>query len=570
MRSSALRLAASALRRRSRSCSVGFGAAFGQLRQPSPSTAPTSSPLFLLQRHLHRGSNGVIAASSTSSSSSEPVFWPPPGRDPRRIVLGIESSCDDTGAAVVRGDGAVLGQALVSQSELHAPFGGVVPKLAAEAHQRAIDGAVARALAEAAVAASDVDAIAVTSGPGLSLCLRVGGGKAAALAREASVPLVQVHHLEAHALVARLPDEKGGEGEGGEGGPTPPPPLAPAFPFVCVLASGGHNLVLLARGVGNYSVLGTTLDDALGEAFDKVARMLGLDASPSGGAAVESAAAGRFGGSSGESPASSSSPAIQPGDPKAFGFARPLKNRRQQKGANVSYAGLKTAVRMAAERTLPELLDKLAAAEEMEKENSSSSSAAAAAATARSLLRKAQADLAASFQRVAVEHLAEKAALGLKLALAEEEPQCSALVLTGGVARNTLLRREMEAVAAAAGLPLVCPAPELCTDNGVMVAWAAHERLDAGVARLPRPEGMPDPAPEGWVDCRPRWPLAAETAAFRAELGSSARWVKTARLHESLTELTREVLLRERHEEGEGKGSGDGGGRGKKQEEVAL
>lgn len=536
------------------------------MRQPSPaSTAPTSSSL-LLQRHRHRG-NGAIAASSTSSSSSEPL-WPPAVRDPRRLVLGVESSCDDTGAAVVRGDGRVMGQALVSQQELHAPFGGVVPKLAAEAHQRAIDGAVERALAEARVAASDLDAVAVTSGPGLSLCLRVGGGKAAALAREAKVPLVQVHHLEAHALVARLPAE-GGAGEG-EGGDSPPllPPLAPAFPFVCVLASGGHNLVLLARGVGDYSVLGTTLDDALGEAFDKVARMLGLDASPSGGAAVESAAAGKFSGG----PDSSSSPlAIQPGDPRAFGFVRPLKNRRQQKGANVSYAGLKTAVRMAAERTLPELLDKLAAAEEKEKENGGARDEnESSSSSALSLLRKAQADLAASFQRVAVEHLAEKAALGLKLALAEE-PQCSALVLTGGVARNALLRREMEGVAAAAGLPLVCPPPNLCTDNGVMVAWAAHERLDAGVARLPRPEGMPDPAPEGWVDCRPRWPLAAETAAFRAELGSSARWVKTARLHESLTELTREVLLREQQEEGEGKGSGGGGGgQEKKEEEVAL
>lgn len=486
----------------------------------------------------------------------------------------------------------MLGRALATQAELHAPFGGVVPKLAADAHQRAIDGTVERALAMAGLRIGDVDAVAVTSGPGLSLCLRVGGGKAAALAREAGVPLVQVHHLEAHALVARL----GGGGEGGRGGGEgageaggggageaggegaegassrpPAPPRSPPFPFVCVLASGGHNLLLLVRGVGDYAVLGTTLDDALGEAFDKVARMLGLDATPSGGAAVENAAAGRFPAPRSAAAAADAAPAAVPGDPMAFGFARPLRNRRGS--ANVSYAGLKTAVRMAAERTLPELLARAeaeAAAEEGEGPGGPPRGLEGPPPpppSARSLLRKAQADLAASFQRVAVEHLAEKAALGLRQAL-EPAPapgapagRVSALVLTGGVACNAVLRRELGRVAAGAGLPLVAPPPGLCTDNGVMVAWAAHERLDAGVARLPRPAGMPDPAPDGWVDCRPRWPLAAPTRAFVEELGGSARWMKSARLHESLTELTREVLL------GQGRGGGaegseDGGGGG--------
>ena len=199
MRSSALRLAASALRRqRSSSCGGGGGAALATRRhQPSLSSTSSTSLSPLLHVRFRSSTAAATAAASASSSSSssheELPLWPPPGRDPRRIVLGIESSCDDTGAAVVRGDGRVLGRALATQAELHAPFGGVVPKLAADAHQRAIDGTVERALAEAGLRIGDVDAVAVTSGPGLSLCLRVGGGKAAALAREAGVPLVQVH-----------------------------------------------------------------------------------------------------------------------------------------------------------------------------------------------------------------------------------------------------------------------------------------------------------------------------------------------------------------------------------------
>ena len=556
---SAMRLAASALRRR-RSSSSGGAAIVERMRHqpsPSPSTSSSSSSSSSL---LLRFRSTTIAASASSSSSYDPI-WPPPGKDPRLVVLGIESSCDDTGVAVVRGDGVVLGQALTSQSEIHAPFGGVVPKLAADAHRVAIDATVERALAEAGLKIEDVDAVAVTSGPGLSLCLRVGGGKAAALAREAGVPLVQVHHLEAHALVARL----GGSGQGGGGGES----FLPPFPFVCVLASGGHNLLLLVRGVGDYSILGTTLDDALGEAFDKVARMLALDPTPSGGAAVERAAAGRFTVDAGSSSSPPSSSLSLPGDPKAFGFARPLKGNRKQRGANVSYAGLKTAVRMAAERTLPELLERVAEEADGEGDKESSSSPPPPPpSSSLSLLQKAQSDLAASFQRVAVEHLAEKTVLGLRLAL-EKEPLCSALVLTGGVARNVLLRSEMEKVAAEANLPLVAPPPNLCTDNGVMVAWAALERLSAGVARLPRPEGMPDPAPEGWVDCRPRWPLAVETAAFVEELGSSARWMKSARLHQSLTELTQEVL-RESREGERGEGGGERPSSSSSLKEVAL
>jgi glycoprotease/Kae1 family metallohydrolase len=348
-----------------------------------------------------------------------------------------------------------------------------------------MDSTVASALAAAGVTLADVDAVAVTVGPGLSLCLRVGVARAAALAAAAGVPLVPVHHLEAHALVARLDDGRRGEGEGA------PPPATPRvpFPYVAVLASGGHNATLLVRGVGDYALLGSTLDDALGEAYDKVARMLGLDPRPSGGAAVEAAA--------------------RAGDAAAFRFTPPLQGRP---GANVSYAGLKTAVRVAAE--------------------------AAAPGPPTAANWSTRADLAASFQAVAVAHLADRASVGAAWAV-EAEPACRHLVLAGGVACNAAVRAAFERAAAALGLALVVPPPSLCTDNGVMVAWAGAERLAAGVADLPRPEGAPSPPPDGWVDCRPRWPLTADVDP-RSVPRARVR-VKSARMYEDLTSLTAAV-----------------------------
>lgn len=165
-------------------------------------------------------------------------------------ILGIESSCDDTAAAVVTSDGRVLGEAIATQADIHAQWGGVVPSLAQQAHRDAIDRIVDSALTSASVSAADLDAVAVTVGPGLSLCLDVGVRKAHGLSREHNVPLVHVHHMEAHALVARM----------AAGAPEALP-----FPFLCLLVSGGHNLLVLVKGVGNYVQLGTTLDDALGE-----------------------------------------------------------------------------------------------------------------------------------------------------------------------------------------------------------------------------------------------------------------------------------------------------------------
>jgi hypothetical protein len=166
------------------------------------------------------------------------------------VFLGIESSCDDTAAAVVTSTGQVLGEAIASQAEVHAAWGGIVPALAQQAHQEAIDRVVDQALAASGMHLNDLDAVAVTIGPGLSLCLEVGVRKARALSRQAHLPLVPVHHMEAHALVARM----------AAGGPEALP-----FPFLCLLVSGGHNLLVLVKGVGDYMQLGTTVDDAIGE-----------------------------------------------------------------------------------------------------------------------------------------------------------------------------------------------------------------------------------------------------------------------------------------------------------------
>ena len=200
----------------------------------------------------------------------------------RYTVLGVETSCDDTAAAVVRSDGIILGEAVASQHEVHAAYGGVVPGLAKNAHEAAIDGVVRQALENAGLRdVRDVDAVAATVGPGLEICLRVGARAAARLASEHAKPFLHAHHLEAHCLVARLP---------GGGGGADDDAAAPAFPFLALLVSGGHCQLLWVRGVGACEVLGGTLDDALGEAYDKAARMLGLSGPTGGGPALERAA----------------------------------------------------------------------------------------------------------------------------------------------------------------------------------------------------------------------------------------------------------------------------------------
>eukprot|EP00191_Tetraselmis_sp_GSL018_P008535 CAMPEP_0177594820 /NCGR_PEP_ID=MMETSP0419_2-20121207/9994_1 /TAXON_ID=582737 /ORGANISM="Tetraselmis sp., Strain GSL018" /LENGTH=435 /DNA_ID=CAMNT_0019086173 /DNA_START=88 /DNA_END=1395 /DNA_ORIENTATION=- len=370
------------------------------------------------------------------------------------LVLGIESSCDDTGAAVVNSSGRILGEALATQAEIHAPWGGVVPKLAQEAHERAIDGVVQRALEDAGVSPSDLSAVAVTIGPGLSLCLKVGVLKARQVAHEAQLPIIPVHHMEAHALVARCCAG----------------PSGAAFPFLCLLVSGGHNLLVVVRGIGDYLQLGSTLDDSIGEAYDKVARLLGLELQPSGGAALELFA--------------------REGDPRKFRFPVPLRKRQN---CDFSYAGLKTSVRIAIEKEVGE----------PSAEN-----------------RQARADIAASFQQTAIRHLAERAQRGAAWAI-ESYPQIRTFVVAGGVASNSEVRAALQAVAAEAGLELVCPPPRLCTDNGVMVAWAGIERLALGHCNPP-PES-PVPSDDEWIDLRPRWPLTDEKDSRCAPVLKSSR-----------------------------------------------
>ena len=448
--------------------------------------------------------------------------------DARTVILGIETSCDDTGAAVIAGDGRVLGEAITGQSEIHARWGGVVPNLAREAHEEAIDDVVRRALAEADVAPEQLSAVAVTVGPGLSMCLRVGVLKAQSLCHEHDVPIVPVHHMEAHALVARVPEligEKANEtNETNDASPRAP------FPFLALLVSGGHNQLILATAIGEYRVLGGALDDALGEAYDKTARLLGLDVGGGGGPALEALA--------------------KRGDPKAYRFPVPLRKR---KDCDFSYAGLKTAVRLAVERDLGKPADSDAFAKEAARDDRVSrdetKDAPDASLDAEETARRdaIRADIAASFQFAAVKHLEERTCRAIawaRTSLAEEdekraeatEPSARDLkcvVVAGGVAANATVRATLGSIASEAGLPLVLPPPRWCTDNGVMVAWAGVERYRLGLAEeAPSAEQMATPEDETGRPARrevpllPRWPLGTRDARATGDVKSS----KTARI----------------------------------------
>ncbi|KAL0464643.1 UNVERIFIED_CONTAM: putative tRNA N6-adenosine threonylcarbamoyltransferase, mitochondrial [Sesamum latifolium] len=390
------------------------------------------------------------------------------GQDEELVVLGIETSCDDTAAAVVRSNGEILSQVVSSQADLLVRYGGVAPKMAEEAHSLVIDQVVQEALDKAKLTEEDLSAVAVTIGPGLSLCLRVGVRKARKVAGAYALPIVGVHHMEAHALVARLVERE------------------LQFPFIALLISGGHNLLILARDLGHYIQLGTTIDDAIGEAYDKTAKWLGLDMRKSGGPAVEELA--------------------REGDENFVKFKVPMK---QHKDCNFSYAGLKTQVRLAIE--------------------SKNIDASIPIASASSEDRRARADIAASFQRVAVLHLEEKCERAIEWAM-KMEPSIKHLVVSGGVASNQYVRSRLNKIVEKHALQLVCPPPSLCTDNGVMIAWTGIEHFQMGRYDPPPPACEPEDA---MLDLRPRWPLGEEYAEGRSE----ARSLKTARVHPSLTSL---------------------------------
>lgn len=338
------------------------------------------------------------------------------------IVLGIETSCDETAAAVVRDDRTILSDVVLSQLDEHRPFGGVVPEVAARAHLDHIDTLVAQAMRQAGIGFAELDAVAATGGPGLIGGVMVGVMTAKAIAAVHHKPFVAVNHLEGHALTARLTDGLD-------------------FPYLLLLVSGGHCQLLVVEGVGQYRRLGTTIDDAAGEAFDKVAKMLGLGYP--GGPALERAAL--------------------TGDAGRFALPRPLKGRP---GCDFSFSGLKTAVRLA--------LDGLGAPPN----------------------EQDRADLAASFQEAVADAIADRCARAMAL-FRSEHPRADKLVLAGGVAANAALRRRLGELAEAHGMALVAPPLRLCTDNAAMIAWAGLERFRLGLTDpldfAPRPRWPLDP-----------------------------------------------------------------------------
>ena len=326
------------------------------------------------------------------------------------LVLGIETTCDETAAAVIErqpdGSGKILSNIVRSQIEEHAPFGGVVPEIAARAHVDVLDRLIETAMKEAGIGFQQLSGVAAAAGPGLIGGVIVGLTTAKAIAMVHNTPLIAVNHLEAHALTPRLT-------------------CALAFPYCLFLASGGHTQIVAVAGVGNYVRLGTTVDDAMGEAFDKVAKMLSLPYP--GGPEVERAARG--------------------GDPTQFEFPRPMLGRSD---ANFSLSGLKTAVRNEISRLTP-------------------------------LDAKDVSDLCASFQAAVLEMTADRLSVGLKL-FADRFGPARALVAAGGVAANQAIRGALQDVAAKAQTTLIIPPPALCTDNGAMIAWAGAERLALGMS----------------------------------------------------------------------------------------
>jgi N6-L-threonylcarbamoyladenine synthase len=327
-------------------------------------------------------------------------------------VLGIETSCDETAASVVSltddGRPHIQSNAVFSQIAEHAAFGGVVPEIAARAHVEALDGLVEAALADAGVGLADIDAVAATAGPGLVGGLIVGLMTAKAIARAAGKPLLAVNHLEGHALTPRLTD-------------------GVAFPYLLLLVSGGHTQIVLVRGVGDYQRWATTIDDALGEAFDKTAKLLGLP--HPGGPSVEQAAVS--------------------GDPTRFAFPAPMKGAERP---DFSFSGLKTAVRHAASAIAP-------------------------------LSERDVADICASFQAAVTAALADRVGRALARFRAEHPGvEVPTLVVAGGVAANRRIRDSLQALCSAAGFGFIAPPMALCGDNAAMIAWAGIERLRAGIA----------------------------------------------------------------------------------------
>jgi len=334
------------------------------------------------------------------------------------IVLGLETSCDETAAALVDAERRILGETILSQLDEHRPYGGVVPEIAARSHLEHLDRLIERTMSEAKLGFGDLAGIAATGGPGLIGGIMVGVMMAKAISAVIPLPFIAVNHLEGHALTARLTH-------------------GIAFPYLLLLVSGGHCQLLLVEDLGRYRRLGTTIDDAAGEALDKAAKLLGLGYP--GGPALERCAAA--------------------GDPARIALPRPMLGRP---GCDFSFSGLKTALRHQLAKPAP----------------------------------GDTSDLAASFQAAVIDCLADRTANAI--VLAKSLAPVKALVVAGGVAANGPLRRRLEQVAAAGGLDLVAPPVKLCTDNAAMIAWAGIERLQRGLVDgldfAPRPRWPLDPS----------------------------------------------------------------------------
>lgn len=314
-------------------------------------------------------------------------------------VVGIETSCDETGAAIYDSQTGLLAHAVYSQFAIHAPYGGVVPELASRDHVRKLLPLLRQVMNDAGVNASDIDGVAYTAGPGLVGALLVGAAVGRSLAFAWKVPSVGVHHIEAHLLAPMLEVE------------------APSFPFLALLVSGGHTQFIAAAHFGRYRILGESLDDAVGEAFDKTAHLLGLPYP--GGPALAKLAEG--------------------GDPKRFHFPRPMTDRP---GLDLSFSGLKTHAIHTLQRYGGDSATK--------------------------------ADIARAFEDAVVETLV------LKCARALRQTGMKRLIVAGGVGANTKLRSALGELAARQGISAYFPRQEFCTDNGAMVAYAGYRRLEAG------------------------------------------------------------------------------------------
>jgi N6-L-threonylcarbamoyladenine synthase len=319
------------------------------------------------------------------------------------LILGLETSCDETGVAVFDSERGLLAHRLYSQIAVHAEYGGVVPELASRDHVRKALPLINEALAEAGHTVQDLEGIAYTQGPGLVGALLVGASLGRSLAWGLGIPAVGVHHMEGHLLAPMLEDDK------------------PSFPFVALLVSGGHTQLVHVAGIGEYTLLGESLDDAAGEAFDKAAKMMGLPYP--GGPELSKLA--------------------EQGDAKRFTFPRPMTNRP---GLDFSFSGLKTAVRTT---ILKEAVEGV-------------------------LDEQTKADISACFQTAVVDTLAIKCKRALKQVGLKD------LVIAGGVGANKLLRQQLSDMTQKLGGKVFYPRPEFCTDNGAMIAYAGCQRLLAG------------------------------------------------------------------------------------------